>query len=383
MARITCSRCQRVFDIDSNAEKVFCPFCGNACINQNIIYTTPIAVNTSNNMPINIAEVPMEVKKPEATENSKSKKTMIAIISVVASLVTVLFVILGVFVITPAIAYNKAEAFLEKGNYRSAITAFAELGDYGNSYERMLESRYHLGNQLFNEGEYKSAYEEFCLAESYEGAAEMADKALCCAQKDALKKASVGDIIEFGVYEQDNNLDNGKETLQWIVLDAQADKKLIITKYAVDTRQYDSRDMYLTWADCQLRNWLNDGFMDEAFSQEHQNAIEPTYLETSSNYYYGTYGGNNTTDNVFLLSIGEAGTYFSTNESRRAEPTAYAASRGADTEYGKCWWLTRTPGIKSVDVCGVHTSGELDYLGCYVYSKTATVRPAMWVSTEN
>ena len=42
---------------------------------------------------------------------------------------------------------------------------------------------------------------------------------------------SVGDIITFGHYEQDNNLDNGAEPIEWIVLDVQDGKALLLSKY--------------------------------------------------------------------------------------------------------------------------------------------------------
>ncbi len=44
----------------------------------------------------------------------------------------------------------------------------------------------------------------------------------------------VGDVIYFGSYEQDNNLSNGKEEIEWIVLAKENRKALLISKYALD-----------------------------------------------------------------------------------------------------------------------------------------------------
>ena len=47
------------------------------------------------------------------------------------------------------------------------------------------------------------------------------------------KTVAVGDIIQFGHYEQDNNLDNGSEAIEWIVLDYDEanHKVLLLSKY--------------------------------------------------------------------------------------------------------------------------------------------------------
>ena len=45
--------------------------------------------------------------------------------------------------------------------------------------------------------------------------------------------------IKFGKYEQDNSLDNGKEDIEWIVLEKNENKFLLISKYILDKIQYD------------------------------------------------------------------------------------------------------------------------------------------------
>ena len=56
------------------------------------------------------------------------------------------------------------------------------------------------------------------------------------------------------------------------------------------------------------------------------------------NTKYGTKGGNNTEDKVFLLSINEAVRYFSSNKARQTSPTLYAFNQGAEVENGACKW---------------------------------------------
>ena len=44
----------------------------------------------------------------------------------------------------------------------------------------------------------------------------------------------IGDVITFGKYEQDNKTSNGKEDIEWIILDRQGDKVLLISRMALD-----------------------------------------------------------------------------------------------------------------------------------------------------
>lgn len=57
----------------------------------------------------------------------------------------------------------------------------------------------------------------------------------------------VGSSIYFGQYEQDNNSGNGPEPIEWIVLDIQDDRALLISKYGLDIQpyKYEDRDGYV------------------------------------------------------------------------------------------------------------------------------------------
>lgn len=54
------------------------------------------------------------------------------------------------------------------------------------------------------------------------------------------KICQVGDCVEFGTYEQDNDASNGKEAIEWLVLEVQNGKILIISKYGLDCRPYNT-----------------------------------------------------------------------------------------------------------------------------------------------
>ena len=55
-----------------------------------------------------------------------------------------------------------------------------------------------------------------------------------------------------------------------------------------------------------FRTWLNETFLNNAFSKDEQNAIKKTLVVNENNLEYGTNGGVDTTDKVYLLSIAEA-----------------------------------------------------------------------------
>ena len=82
---------------------------------------------------------------------------------------------------------------------------------------------------------------------------------------------SVGDIIKFGNYFINDN--KTKEPIEWQVLEVSNDKALLITKDAIDCKPYNNERRDITWEDCSLRQWLNNEFINQAFSKEEQNEI--------------------------------------------------------------------------------------------------------------
>ena len=193
----------------------------------------------------------------------------------------------------------------------------------------------------------------------------------------------VGDIITFGTYEQDNDSSNGSEPIEWLVLDKQEDKALVISKYALDVRRYDLEEASSTeWETCELCRWLYREFINEAFSAEEQEQIELRGVIAEDNEEYKTDAGNNTKDRIFLLSISEAQKYFADDTSRICYPTNYAVAQGGyiSKSGAPCLWWLRTPGVNSSYVTEVGTSGSVDYYGFRMDESDICVRPAMWIN---
>lgn len=195
--------------------------------------------------------------------------------------------------------------------------------------------------------------------------------------------ATVGDIITFGSYEQDNNPLNGSEDIEWLVLDQVEDRVLVISRYGLDSQPYNTKAKYVTWETCSLRNWLNSSFYDKAFSTEEKGAIISSEITGGDNPKSDAPEGNSTVDNVFLLSIDEATRYFGDDSSRQCLGTDYCFAQGGAYRTGAiCWWWLRGPGWDSASGADVLTNGGINTVGAEVNSSSGAVRPAMWIRLE-
>ena len=183
----------------------------------------------------------------------------------------------------------------------------------------------------------------------------------------------VGDTVVLGDYHGAN---------EWIVLDKQDDKVLLISRYCLDAKPYNEKYEPVTWETCTLRQWLNGDFINETISGAEKTLICDTYLQNPDNPKWGADGGNDTTDKVFLLSIDEAEKYFANDEARMATATDYAKEQGVyvSEENGNSWWWLRTSGLNNKGAVCVYNDGSINDNGSSVNSSECGVRPAMWVN---
>ena len=199
------------------------------------------------------------------------------------------------------------------------------------------------------------------------------------------EKIAVGDYVTFGSYEQDNDTSNGKEDIEWLVLDKEGDRMLVISKYALDCQPYNQEWEDVTWETCTLRSWLNEEFIYEAFTSTKLSQIPTVTVTADANPNYDTDPGNDTQDKVFLLSIDEANEYFDSYEARECTPTEYATAQGVyvsdSTGYeGNCWWWLRSPGVYQYAAAYVYYDGDVGDYGSTVSSSINAVRPALWIN---
>ena len=179
--------------------------------------------------------------------------------------------------------------------------------------------------------------------------------------------------------------------------DAKNNRALLLSRYGLDAQPYNRKKNYVTWEKCSLRKWLNDDFLNKAFTEQEQAAILTTNVDNSKDQGYSgwkTNGGNSTQDKVFLLSYAEANRYLgvtrdnTANMESRVAPTAYAAQAGAyqsdsnnvDGSAAGWWWL-RSPGSSRMLAAYVLDFGHFN--DCIIDDSSSCVRPALWVDLES
>ncbi|MBQ3072557.1 MAG: TIR domain-containing protein [Oscillospiraceae bacterium] len=185
--------------------------------------------------------------------------------------------------------------------------------------------------------------------------------------------------VKFGKYVQKNNC--LPEPIEWLLLAKEENKALVISKYALDCQQYNTSSTYVTWETCSLRKWLNNDFINAAFSKEEKALIPTVTVPADINPDYYTYPGKATQDQVFLLSIAEANKYFGSDSARQCRPTDYTVANGAyvNSDNGNCWWWLRSPGVSQRSAANVRCGGDVYEYGSSVSHVNNAVRPALWI----
>lgn len=197
----------------------------------------------------------------------------------------------------------------------------------------------------------------------------------------------IGSSLSFGGYH-------------WRVLDIQNNTALIITEDIIEHRAYHDAYKDITWADCALRNYLNGEFYNK-FTATDRSRIIPVLNKNLDNQWYGSKGGADTMDSVFLLSVEEVVCkYFGDSSSKLHNPGKNQrywferkdknnSKRIARLEANKgriWWWWLRSPGRVNVKAVYIHGDGNIGIQGNNILKGnisdgrcTGGVRPALWL----
>ncbi|AOT71863.1 DUF6273 domain-containing protein [Geosporobacter ferrireducens] len=197
----------------------------------------------------------------------------------------------------------------------------------------------------------------------------------------------VGDKISFGSYD-------------WRVLDIQNNTALIITECIIEQRAYHDAYKDITWADSSLRKYLNGEFYNK-FNATDKSRIIPVINKNPDNQWYGSKGGADTQDSIFILSIEEVVCqYFGDSSSklqnrgknqkywfeRKDENNSKRIARLEANKGGIWWWWLRSPGRVNVKAVYIHGDGNIGIQGNNILKGnisdgkcTGGVRPALWL----
>ena len=201
-------------------------------------------------------------------------------------------------------------------------------------------------------------------------------------KKDNNPDYKIGETIEFGNYPQEE--DGTEKPIEWIVMKKEGNQVLLLSKYVLDAKPYNEEVEEVTWETSDIRKWLNNEFYTTAFNKAEKAKIQTSLIKNEDNSEYGTSGGNDTEDKVFLLSEKEAETLFSNDDERIAKATGYAEKSGVyvNEEKAACWWL-RSPGYYSGCAAGVYYYGWVSRDGDSVDVNIDGVRPALHLNLQS
>ena len=201
----------------------------------------------------------------------------------------------------------------------------------------------------------------------------------------------VGNIIVYGSYEQDGDVSNGTEPIEWEVLDVDGNRALLVSRYVLDCQPYNHYHGSITWKWCSLRRWLNRTFLKNAFTAEERVRIPKVILQNPDNPACNPDKGENTRDRVFLLSVNEIREYYAFDEWNEdkmwgyspdliIEATPYAEEAGVMFKNGGSMMWTRSSAYSGFFAADVDYEGHLNALGGGgTQDYFVGVRPAMYI----
>lgn len=204
-----------------------------------------------------------------------------------------------------------------------------------------------------------------------------------------------GDYVEFGNYN-------------WQVLEVKGSKGLIISERVLDYLPYNNKAEDTTWAECDLREYLNNDFLS-SFSDDERKLIMSVKNENPDNPWdfreqggiNMTDGGADTEDRVFILDIDDVIKYYSKDgkdsmiyesqlgareekfsDGNEEQRRAYFLN-GSISNPQAVSWILRTPGMYQDTITYIGISGAIDMDGIWVEDERCGIRPAMWIKNIN
>ncbi len=314
----------------------------------------------------------MELGNEEAIVSSKNDRAMALLAEEDYDAAYVLLEELGNNEAIYSSMTDRAMVLASSGDYETGRSMLEEIGNT----EAIPECTYDYGLYLVDTGDYVGAY-NVLRGLNYSDSNELLESIMPQVYDAPLTDVEVGSYVFFGSYEQDNDLSNGPEPIEWRILDVEDGRMLLLSRYALDCQPFNENGNTNYWENSSLRNWLNDDFYTTAFSSDEQSIIQTTSIITVF---------VETQDRVFIMSHSEASDY---NLSYACQATDYCVAQGASTtlnEAGNClclWWDRNRGSSLNDQAYYFNNYGTFGYGLIDVDSDYIAVRPAIWVSIES
>ena len=172
------------------------------------------------------------------------------------------------------------------------------------------------------------------------------------------------------------------EPIKWRVLQSENGEAFLLSDVILDKQAYNENDEYITWKESSLRAWLNDKFMNRAFSDEEKEKINITEVVNKDNPVFGTKGGKNTSDKIFVLSLAEVSRKKGGKKYGFLDDEIRACGKSDFSKTGSWWWL-RSPGDDRYCAAVVNSDGWVYGDGSRVNGSDDGVRPALHLNLSS
>lgn len=233
-----------------------------------------------------------------------------------------------------------------EGAYQHFLYVYNKTGDEA-AFEKYKESRYLFAvdaSETRNLEDVRDSFRELARV-GYKDSEEYLIKL----EKARIAELADGEKIRFG-------------EVNWRILTHEGNKVLMLKDKTQGGVCFHNGGGATDWEHSSIRQWLNSTYIHELFSFPlEQEAIIETTVTASDNKEYGTKGGNDTKDKLFLLSDDEFMKY------------EYLLP-----ETHNLWWL-RTPGSTLSSTSFISTDKTIMNAGYDNGSDAVKVRPVIWV----
>ena len=189
-------------------------------------------------------------------------------------------------------------------------------------------------------------------------------------------------IINGSKYHKTENNYFKYEPIKWRVLHYENSEAFLLADAILDSQPYHSENEEIDWEKSSIRAWLNNEFINKAFSNEENKAINTVELISKDNSKYGTQGGKNTSDKLFLLSLSEVDETEESKEYGFWDKKTRKCKNDNFSEETYFWWL-RSPGNSSHDAAGVYYYGWVFGYGYDVQEPAGGIRPALYLNLSS
>lgn len=191
-----------------------------------------------------------------------------------------------------------------------------------------------------------------------------------------ISAGKAGDIVTFG-----RSVTGGlfiKEPLEWIILEAEGGRYLLVTKQGIAGATYNQTHEEISWENSDIRQELSESKYTDMFSKKEKKLIRE----------------NECGDMISLLTVSQATELFSDDESRELTVTSAAKAAGVNLnslskvnrwdfkEDKTSWWWLRGDDAPIIKAPIVNCDGQIEPEGKYVNKPNGAVRPVIIIEVQ-